>query len=64
MIDTMVGDVNGDNVVNAADIVELVNAFKGNPSANYKTNNADLNGDNEINEEDIEAIVNLIMKKQ
>lgn len=63
MIDTMVGDVNGDNVVNAADIVELVNAFKGNPSANYKTNNADLNGDNEINEEDIEAIVNLIMKK-
>ena len=59
----LLGDVNEDNVVNAVDIVEVVNDIKGKPSANYKTNIADMNCDNEVNEKDIETIVNIIMKK-
>lgn len=57
------GDVNGDNIVNVADIVEVINANNGMPSANYESNNADMNDDGVVNEKDIEAIINIIMKK-
>lgn len=37
------GDANGDGLVNAADIVEVVNAINGKESANFKHSNADMN---------------------
>ena len=38
------GDANGDNKVDAADIVEMVNETKGQTSAKFKKNNADIDG--------------------
>jgi hypothetical protein len=55
------GDANGDKVVNAADIVEAVNAINGHPSANYNTKNADIDGNGVVNQADINAIVEIIM---
>jgi hypothetical protein len=55
------GDANGDNVVNAADIVELVNSIMGKPSAKFNKSAADVNGDGVVNAADIVAIVNIIM---
>ena len=56
------GDSNGDNTVNAADIVEVVNAIMGNPSEGFDESAADVNGDGVVNAADIVAIVNIIMK--
>lgn len=58
------GDANGDNTVNAADIVEVVNAIMGNPSEGFDESAADVNGDGVVNAADIVAIVNIIMKAE
>lgn len=55
------GDANGDNVVNAADIVEVVNYIMGSPSASFDEKAADVNGDGVVNAADIVLIVNNIM---
>lgn len=55
------GDANGDNVVNAADIVEVVNYIMGSPSASFDEKAADVNGDGVVNAADIVLIVNIIM---
>ena len=55
------GDANGDGVVNAADIVEVVNYIMGNPSEKFNVAAADVNGDNVVNAADIVSIVNIIM---
>ena len=55
------GDANGDNVVNAADIVELVNYIMGSPSDKFNESAADVNGDGVVNAADIVGIVNVIM---
>lgn len=60
---TILGDTNGDGIVNAADIVEIVNAMNGKQSANYNVDNADFNRDGYVNQADVDAIVDLIMKK-
>ena len=57
----VVADVNGDNIVNAQDIVEVVKCMMGNPSGTINQTNADVNGDSMVNIADIEAIVNVIM---
>ena len=57
------GDANGDGTVNAADIVESVNAFNGKPSTKFILSNADLNSNNQVDEDDIKGIVNIIMEK-
>ena len=57
----IVGDTNGDNTVNAADIVELVNFIMGNPSKNFNESAGDLNGDGVLNAADIVLMVNIIM---
>jgi len=54
---SMQGDVNGDEVVNILDIVQLANMIL---SGNYE-DNADLNNDGEINILDIVALVNIIL---
>ena len=56
--DAKPGDANGDGVVNADDIVEIVNYMIGSPSDNFIFNNADMNGDGEVNIADIVAISN------
>ena len=55
------GDANGDDTVNAADIVELVNYIMGSPSGKFDDKAADVNGDGVVNAADIVAIVNIIM---
>ena len=57
------GDANGDGVVNAADIVEVVNYIMNHPSEKYNENAADANGDGVVNAADIVTIVNIIMGK-
>lgn len=59
----LLGDANNDGVVDAADIVELVNAKAGHPSASFNLNNADANADGSFTEADITATADIIMKR-
>ena len=58
------GDANGDGLVNAADIVEVVNYVNGQPSNNFKFTTADLNKDGKVNLTDINMIANKILLGQ
>lgn len=58
------GDVNNDGVVNAVDLVEMVNYTMDIPSNNFNKTAADLNEDNEINATDIEKVASIIMKSE
>ena len=58
------GDANGDSIVNAADIVEVVNYILGNPSEKFNYAAANVNNDNVVNSEDIEQIVNIVMESE
>ena len=63
-IHRMPGDANNDDKVDAADIVEMVNAKEGKPtSENYSKLNADINeeGEGDVDQEDIDVAVKLIM---
>ena len=51
------GDINGDDIVNVLDIVQLVNYVL----ANEYEENADLNGDGIVNVLDIVQLVNIIL---
>ena len=57
------GDANVDGVVNAVDVVEMVNYIRGNPSDNFNTKAADINGDKEIDSIDFDRVVNMIIGK-
>lgn len=57
------GDVNGDGMVDAADIVCLVNMMM-HPSAGMDISFADLNGDKALSDQDIAIITNIILKKK
>ena len=54
------GDVNGDGLVNAADVVEVANAIMGKPSDCIQTEKADVNGDGIVNTADIVKITSII----
>ena len=59
------GDANGDDKVDAADIVEMVNAKEGKPtSENFSLLNADINedGEGEVDQNDIDVVVDMIME--
>ena len=58
------GDAHKDNVVNAEDIVEVVNYIMGNPSEKFNKDAADVNDDKVVNAADIISIVNIIMTAQ
>lgn len=60
---SLLGDANNDGKVDAADIVEVVNAHAGNPSASFNMTNADMDGDGNLTDADINAIVKIIMGK-
>jgi hypothetical protein len=55
------GDVNGNNIVNAADIVEVINYITDKPSAIFNASAADMNNDGVINTDDVTEIMNIIM---
>ena len=57
------GDANDNGAVDAADIVELVNAKAGHPSASFNLKNADANADGSFTEADITATADIIMKR-
>ena len=57
----IMGDVNGDGVVNVTDIVATVNYIMEKPSDGFNKEAADLNGDGEINVTDIVKMVTIIM---
>ena len=59
----LMGDANGDGVVNTSDVVEIVNYTLGKPSATFSLQTADVNGDGTINIADAIAIVNTILSK-
>ena len=47
--------------MDAADIVEMVNETKGQPSAKFKKNNADIDGNGQITDADINEVTNIIL---
>jgi len=51
------GDVNGDGVVNVADVVEVVNSMLGKASERFNSLAADVNGDGNVDEQDLQGIV-------
>ena len=57
----MKGDANGDGKVDAADIVEMVNAMNGYVSTYFNWNNADFDGNHTITDYDINEVVKIIM---
>ncbi len=61
--DKLKGDANGDDKVDAADIVEMVNAKNGHQSNGFRLTNAELDGKDGITDADIEAVVKIIMSK-
>ena len=56
--DIFMGDVNGDNEVNIADVNVAIDMILG---GNSSTPAADVNGDGEINIADINAVINIIL---
>ena len=55
------GDLNGDNLVNIADLVELINYLRGEVSSYFNTLEADVNDDGYIDKNDIDCITNIIL---
>lgn len=51
------GDVNGDGVVNIADVVEVINKMLGKPSERFNSQAADVNGDGIVDDQDLQGIV-------
>ena len=57
----LMGDANGDDKVDAADVVEMINAKKSHESEKFRMELADMDGDGYITDIDIKAVVNNIM---
>ncbi len=60
---SLLGDVNGDGIVNVTDIVLTVNQYIGQKPATFIFENADVNKDNIISVTDILLIVNMAIGK-
>ena len=57
------GDANGDGIVDALDIVVIVNHIFGATPEEFIFDNADVNGDGVVDALDIVIIVNIIFSK-
>lgn len=55
------GDANGDGVVDATDIVEIVNYMNGKASDKFNPTLSDMNGDGVVNESDVKLVASLIL---
>lgn len=58
----LLGDVNGDGVINVTDVTELVAYILGNPSSSFILDNADVSGEGNVDVTDVTALVNIILK--
>ncbi len=58
------GDANGDGVVDAADVVGIVNHLLGNSSSSFNEANADVNADGQVLIDDAVGTVQIIMNQQ
>lgn len=58
------GDANGDGVIDAADVVGIINYIIGKSSSSFNALNADVNGDGQVLVDDAVAAVELIMNAQ
>ena len=56
------GDANGDDYVDAADLVEMINAKNGHASERFVMKNADMDGSGNITQPDIDAVVKIILE--
>ena len=61
--EAIIGDANGDGVVDIADGVEIVNYILSNPSADFNTAAADVDGDGQITIADAVGVMNIILNK-
>lgn len=59
----LLGDVNGDGLVNITDAVALTNYVLGNPPEVFYEDAADVNGDGDINITDVSSLINLILNE-
>lgn len=64
VVTTLLGDVNGDGEVNAADIVILQNYLSGQQTADFDEAAADADGNGSITAADVPAIVAIILNKR
>ena len=60
--DILLGDANGDGLVNVSDIVSVINYVLKQPGDNFNRDAADVNSDGEVTVSDAVVIVNIIMK--
>jgi hypothetical protein len=56
----LLGDADGNGVVDAADVIEVSNKILGKPSGKFVEKNADVNGDGKVNAIDIVMIISMI----
>ena len=59
----LLGDANGDGVVDVADVVAIVNYILEKPADNFDAKAADVNGDEVIDAADVVGVVNIILNK-
>ena len=55
------GDANGDDKIDVADVVAIVNYILGEPDEGFNEKVCDLNGDGKIDIEDVVALINIIL---
>ena len=62
-IPTLVGDVNGDDVVDVTDVNIIINIILGKAQASSYPGNANINNDNTVDVTDVNMVINIILGK-
>ncbi|MBR5101537.1 MAG: dockerin type I repeat-containing protein, partial [Muribaculaceae bacterium] len=57
----LMGDVNGDGVLDVKDVTGLINYILGTPPADFVLENANIDGEGEIDVQDVTALINMIL---
>lgn len=59
----ILGDINGDGLINVADVVEITNYIKGSPTAKFNFDRADSNSDGKVDGTDRNAVRKRALRK-